>query len=61
MVFRLDPKILEDGVGPESFHMVLPTHKSALAQNQHRGKPGKQATHPVLDLAMSNGIMKTVT
>lgn len=37
MVFGLDPKIFEDRVRPESFHMILPAHMSALAREYKEG------------------------
>jgi len=54
MVLRLDAKVLEYGICPEAFHVVLSSRSASCCSERRR------RTYPVLDLTMSNWIMDTV-
>ncbi len=54
MVLGLDAQIFEDGVGPESFHVVL-------MLSAHKFHYGVQKAYPVLNLSVANRIVNSVT
>jgi hypothetical protein len=52
VIFGFDAQILEYRVGPEPFHMVLLSQFDSLSFEN---------TYPVLDLAMSYGVVKSIS